>query len=111
MSSSRSLVNTRGKGPGGRLFLVDVGHSPAGSIRVSFVPAAPRQTFYGVERQVSAAIYTLAAALEIAFGQARRPYAVSPYAFDYCLDVELAEEDDAGAARPLVLGVIRQLGF
>ncbi len=109
MSSSRSLMS-RGKG-GPRVFVTELGRTSAGSIRVRFLPARPLRSFYGVERQVSAAIYALAAALEMALAERGERWAVSPYAHDWYLDIELGDGDDDQAAEVLVVGLLGQLGF
>lgn len=109
MSSSKSLMRRGKSGP--KVFMTELGRTSAGSVRVRFLPAPPLRSFYGVERQVSAAIYALAAALEMALSETGARWAVSPYAFEHHLDLEVEHTRDQPAAEALVVELLDQLGY
>lgn len=107
----RSTRRSRGSGAGAPPFIPELGLTDAGSVRVNFRPAPPLRSVYGRERELAAAIYDLAAALERRSAEAGARWAISPEPFRARIDVELAAGDDATMAADLVVAVLEDLGW
>ena len=97
--------------PGERLFLVEMGVTGAGSIRMQFRPAPPLRSLYGHERELAALIYNLAAELERRCNEVGVRWAISPEPFRGRLDIELGEDDDPEPAAELAAGLLSELGL
>ena len=110
MPGNRGLT-TGSKGKYEKLFVIEIGRTPAGSVSIHFRPAPPIRSFYGRERKVHAAVYALAAALEMALYETEHGWAVSPYAGENRLDLELLEGDDDQEAEAFVVEILRQMNF
>ena len=91
-----------------RRFRATVDKTPAGSIRIRFHSATER---LHCERQLSALIYEIAAELERRAETKKTRWAISPYAYDAYLDVELSERDNHTAASAMVAEVIQEAGL
>lgn len=91
-----------------RPFRAEIDRTPAGSIRIRFKSATER--LYS-ERKLSALIYEVAAELERRSEMHKARWAISPYAYDAYLDVELGERDNRDLASALVAEVLQEAGL
>jgi hypothetical protein len=95
-----------GHGGSGGMFLVDLGLTDAGSIRIQFRPGRPLRSFYGHEREVAQLIYMLAAEFEHRCGDLGVAWAISPDPSSARIDVELGEGEESEPAAEVVRAVL-----
>lgn len=91
-----------------RPFRAAIDRTPAGSIHIRFTSATERLCS---ERKLSALIYEVAAELERRSDALKARWAISPYAYDAYLDVELGERDNQEVAQKMVTDLLKELGL
>ncbi len=92
-------------------FMIEIGLTDAGSVRVVYRPAPPQRSHYGRERRLAVLIYELAAELERRSAQVGARWVVSPEAFNARLDLELSDRDDVETAVDFVTMTLADLGW
>ena len=71
-----------------REFVVLVGRTEAGSVRMQFVPKPPLRSFNGYYRQLAIAVYKVAIACEQLCHEVDLDFVISPEAFNNRIDIE-----------------------
>ncbi|MDX2023262.1 MAG: hypothetical protein SF187_23715 [Deltaproteobacteria bacterium] len=94
-----------------REFVVVVGRTEAGSVRLKFVPKPPQRAFDGNYRQLAIAIYKVAIACEQLCHDVDLNFVISPETFNNRLDIEASGRVSDALAQEFVEKAMLRAGL